>query len=730
VIPPQLLGWLLLAVCVPLWAQIAGVQMVYLSDVLRQHYPYQAILSRLLAEVPWRLPRWDPYLFCGHPLLADPQFQAWYPPALVYRFLPFPAAFGCFLALHLLIAAAGMAAFMHKLGYGSRAAALAAVAFALGAHPSELMAAPPVLCAYAWLPWVALTADRVAAGGGSRAAAGLGVVLAWLVLAGYPPYLAYAAVLAVIVMAFREGKGRWVLPAVAGVMVAAAAVAALAIPFAGYIPDTARARALAQAQANAGAMPLWGILGFLVPQAFLPVTEDVVLGAPGLWTSLHYVGIMPLALAVTALAVHPKPAALRAPVWLVAVGLVLALGYSLPVAGPILLMVPPFSFLRHPGLWAALAGFGVAWLAAAGTDEVERKLGTAEGRRIMAGWAVALVFLCSVWAGSKVWNLGQPRQMLSGTRWGATALEFALRMGRVWYPAGIIGFGLVFLGLAARREIATRAAVVALVALTWVDVCVVQSALQPVGRAEWLMKPSVTEGWFASAVKPGAWGRVLVTPRLEERGMDEGEGRRGVLENMRAAFRTNLPAAAGLRQVSGNDPLRPSGTEAYLNTALFYPAKPTDAQAVEVFDRLGVRWLVTSSRIGGPGLRLVHEGYVGIYEREGRSPRPAWVEPGESGIVRSVVSRLPGEWDLAVDLRAPGLVIVSESCVRGWRLAGAPAGSRLVEAPGGLIGVVLPLGRHPGVRLRYDPWTVPVGFGLSLIALAGLCVFSLRKRVR
>ncbi|MEK7474825.1 MAG: hypothetical protein AAB152_04230 [Candidatus Coatesbacteria bacterium] len=726
-IPRRLLLWILVAVCVPMWARIAGVEMVYLSDSLRQHYPFQAVTSRLLAEAPSRLPRWDPYLFCGHPLLADPTFQAWYPPAMLYRFLPFPVAFGCFLALHLVLAAVGMAVFVTRLGVGGPAAGLAAVAYALGAHPAELLSVPPVLCAYAWLPWVAWTADRLAAGGGARAAAGLAVVFGWLALAGYPPALLYAAVLAVVVMACRDGERRWVVPSLAAAVVAAAVAAALLLPFAGYLGDTARAHGFTPAEADAGSMPLWGVLGFLVPHAFLPVTEVPVLGTPGLWTSLHYAGAIPLALAVGVLVLRRRDPGLRAPVWLIVAGLALALGHHLPVVGPFLLRVPPFSFIRHPGLWAALAGFGVAWLAAVGADEIERKLHGAEGRRVMAGWALAVVFLGAMWAGSKVWEFGQPRQMLAESRWGPEAIVFAGRMGNVWYPAAMIGCGLVFLGLAVRREIGIRTAVIALGVLTCADVWVLQTQLQPGGKSEWIMAASPTERWFTGAVRPGTWGRVLVTPRLDFREFDEGKGRRGVLENMRAAFRTNLPAAGGLRQAGGNDPLRPAATEAYLDGALRLPVQPWEPKAVEIFDRLGVRWLVTDSRLNREGLRLVHKGYVGIYERTGRAPRPAWVEPGESGMVRTVVSRHPGEWDLAVDLRAPGLVIVSESYVRGWRLEGAPPGSRVIAAPGGLIGVVLPLGRHGAVRLRYAPWTIPAGLGLSFLAFAGLVGFALRR---
>jgi hypothetical protein len=185
-----------------------------------------------------------------------------------------------------------------------------------------------------------------------------------------------------------------------------------------------------------------------------------------------------------------------------------------------------------------------------------------------------------------------------------------------------------------------------------------------------------------------------------------------------------------MRQAGTDNPLRPAGTEAYLESVLYYPTKPSDRNAVEVFDRLGVKWLVVPSRLAGPGLKLVHQGYVGVYERTGRAPRAAWTEPGDAGRVRHSISRFPGEWTLDVLVARPGLVVVSESFVRGWRLEGAPAGSRVVEAPGGLIGLALPAGNYPSVRLVYDPWTVKAGLGISLLALAGLFIFGLWRLER
>ena len=122
------------------------------------------------------------------PLLADPQAHVLYPPAIVFRLLPFPEAFGWFLAIHAVLATVGMAVFLRGRGLTTGAAATGAIGFGLGAHPTLLLAVPPALCGYAWLPWVATASARLADRPNRREAAGLAVALGWLLLAGSPPY--------------------------------------------------------------------------------------------------------------------------------------------------------------------------------------------------------------------------------------------------------------------------------------------------------------------------------------------------------------------------------------------------------------------------------------------------------------------------------------------------------------------------------------------------------------
>jgi len=750
---PALAGSLLLAVVVaallPFWRFIAGLDMFYLSDALHQHYPFQAVIGRILAESPSAIPRWNPFQFAGTPLAADPQTHVYYPPAIVYRLLPFPAANGCFLALHVLLAMTGMAAFLRFKGLEPAAAAIGALGYSIGAHPSSLLVVAPALAAYSWLPWVALTAARFAGAGRNqgdhgdrrsprsprlrfasfagtrdrtarvREAVGLGLMFAMLLLAGSPAYVVYGTTLALIVTLVPGGKraGSWtgVVAGVATVLgVAFAASAALAVPFAGYLPETGRIARMPVENANAGAMPIWHLVGLVAPHMVYSVGNGTVLGASSLWTSLHYAGTLTAALAFTAFAVLRGSAVLNAPAALVLTGVALGMGAWLPGAGSMILVLPPFSWMRHPGLWMALGGFGIAWLAALTADAILRRSSAALALRIAGWWAVTAVFLGAISVGAHMWQFGVLKQWLV-QRGGLLAFVLAARLETLYYPATWTAVGALLLWLAARREITFRWALALIAFFVWADLLWIRNQLQPVARSPWLMEPSITEKFFARPADRG-WFRVFVTPRHQEYTMEEGEGFEDAARNLKASMRSELTAASGLRDAGGSNPLKPARLYALLDRAI-RAKSPGDPAATEVFRLLGVRYLITRGSLDAPGIRQVHSGHVKIYERAGKVG-PVRIEPAEAGTVERAEGK-PGEWVIEVKLTRPAVAVVSEDLLKGWKVAAGPKEARIEPAHGALIGVRLPAGEHR-VRLIYDPWTIPAGLTLSLLGLAAL----------
>lgn len=722
---PAALAALIAAALLPLWRCLTGAEMPFLGDALHRNFPDQSVVTRLLAAAPSRIPAWDPFLFCGSPLLADPGRQVCYPPALLYRLLPFPMAFGWFLGIHVLLALAGVAVLLRERGVGSRAAVIGAIGFGLGVHAALIEASPPVLCAYAWLPWIAVYASRIARGDHRSGGLGLAVSGGWLILAGAPAAIAFALVLAGVILATEAGTQRVEAAAAAAFAWAGAGLVAAAMlaPWLGYLPDAAAAGTLTPGR---DALAPWDLLGTFVPRAFLASQEGVLSDPTVHWATLHSPGILLLALAGSGWWLRRGDASIRVPLRLIATGVVLGAGPWLPVVGPWLGSVWPLALLRHPGLWMELADLGLAWLAGIGAHELEARLLTPAGRRTREGWLAGVVFLASAGLGSHLWRLGAPGQFIAG-EWGAYAVGIADRMGQAMDSAVFLGVGLTALWLAVRREISAAWAFRFIGVVAFLDAGIWMAAeFQPRLPASRLMAISPDEAALGRALPKGSWGRVFVTPRHQLLRAEEGQGLYGVAMSWRGSLRSDLPAAAGFKDASGDSPLRPAGADALLERVTKAPHTPGDSDARAVFDALGVRILISRLPLGGPGLTEVSAGHARLIRRDG-TLRPAWILPASSGRVVSADNTGAGDWNVTVRLTRPATLVVDESAVAGWTLAAGPPGAVVTRALDALLGVDLPAGDHV-VRLVYAPPAIRIGLGVSMLAAAALLVIALRNR--
>ncbi|MBE7561147.1 YfhO family protein [bacterium] len=174
------------------------------GDVPTQFIPWNSAVRDALME--GELPFWNPYTFCGAPLLANMQSAVLYPLDLLLLPLPPGRAYGLSLALHALLAMAGAYLLARKLGANRDAAFLPAIAYAYcGWNAIHLFAGNLLnLFACAWVPWLWLTLLLPA---WRRLAATAGVV-AMMVLCGYPQTLAHALALGLLFQLLVNPSGR------------------------------------------------------------------------------------------------------------------------------------------------------------------------------------------------------------------------------------------------------------------------------------------------------------------------------------------------------------------------------------------------------------------------------------------------------------------------------------------------------------------------------------------
>lgn len=161
-----------------------------------------------------QLPLWNPYENIGMPLLAENTSSVFYPGKLIFALpLDYTLLYNLYIVLHVLLAAAGGYRLARRFGSSELAAGLAAISYAFGGSVLFQYCNVVFLVGAAWLPWAAVSADRMLRERSYLAAISLGVVLS-LMIAGGDPQMAYNAGLlaALYALLLPRRAGQWRAP--------------------------------------------------------------------------------------------------------------------------------------------------------------------------------------------------------------------------------------------------------------------------------------------------------------------------------------------------------------------------------------------------------------------------------------------------------------------------------------------------------------------------------------
>ena len=319
-----------------------------------------------------RLPAWNPYLWSGSPLLADPQSQAFYPPTLIAYALAGArpaAAFPLLYAMHVAIAAGGTYLLARTLGTTVAGGLLAATVFTMNPFTAFLATSfANEVAVLAWLPWTAWAALRAADGDRPLAALGGGAVAAALAWTGGYPQLWVYSLGAIVVLA----AGAAARPGRAVLLAGAIGLAGLALslwqvlPFLSLWETSQRAdpRSLDEFLRTDVPLASW-------PAIFLPgLVGSVVTAVPLAENNWPHLGLCAVTLALIAL-LRPGRARLVL-LGIAAAALWLASGRSGGLLPLLYEWVPGLGFLRGPYKFYPYATFAIALLAGLGLGDVER----------------------------------------------------------------------------------------------------------------------------------------------------------------------------------------------------------------------------------------------------------------------------------------------------------------------------------------------------------------------
>jgi O-antigen/teichoic acid export membrane protein len=130
-----------------------------LGDLILENYAWKRFLTEALHNR--QLPLWDPYIFSGHPFLANGQHSALYPLNVVFYVLPLWRAYGVFTWLQLGLAGAFTYLFARILSIRRLGGLIAGITFQFSGFMVVSVVHPMIIAGASWLPFVLAMVELV-----------------------------------------------------------------------------------------------------------------------------------------------------------------------------------------------------------------------------------------------------------------------------------------------------------------------------------------------------------------------------------------------------------------------------------------------------------------------------------------------------------------------------------------------------------------------------------------
>jgi Bacterial membrane protein YfhO len=712
-----------------------------MGDLGTELYPWKVHTYRSFKS--GTFPLWNPFLLLGAPFVGDPQTGLFYPPNVLYLFVPTPVAWSMSFLLRIVLCGALTAIFVRRLGATPSGSILSGIIFAFCGWVTAFQARPH-LDSVLWLPMVLLAVDALQTRP-SRAAVALAAgAFALPVLAGQPESAFHVTLVAILFFLYRLGwppkdprpparpRRTFVLLFAAAGALALGFAAVQMLPALEFIGQLNRALAMLWPP-----KPLHQIAAF--------VSRDLR-GNPnsiGVWIPecAAYAGMLPLLLAPLALLHRNR----RDAIFFVALlAILVQIVYGLGPAYALSLLTPVLKGMPN-GRLLAVADFGIAVLAGLGASTLDENSGSP--RRNAKRWILPGAALVTV--GAALWLV--PRHSV------------APEAAPSWSPLRGLGSSALLLAIAAgllaavlTRRISTRAfARVALVVVAF-DLCSAAYDFVPFAPVADVYPPNPTFRFLASVPEPH---RVVAVDRTYAPGSELVYG---------------LDSAIGFNVVDARIE-RVLGIFGYQTHEPGMTSEAIVGAPNRLLDLMNLRYLVTTTWNRGAAtlgsradrFRLVFsDSSIRVFENRNALPRAFLVpwsgievladekaqfarigsadfDPSRSVVLPEAVPVpfrgeaapalppgvprvLTGVNEVLVEtaVAEPSILVLSQTHYPGWTVSvdGAPA--TLLRADYAFDGVALSPGRH-AVRFALEPTSLRIG---ALITLASLVVVGFLVR--
>lgn len=781
----------LLALPLVLYAPfLFGGRVLYWGIYLLQLYPWRQLAVEQIQAGHW--PLWNPYLGAGTPLAANLQTAAFYPPNALFLLMPVERAFGWELALHVALAALSAYYLGRTLGLTRLGALIVGLAYGGGGYIISRWVFPSMVCAAAWLPLMLALTERLIrhASSKSRSPASragaripywildialLALVIALQLLAGHAQTSFYSAVITAAFALFRlaqqqtpihESRIRASLLGLGSVLLSALWGIALA---AIQLLPTAELTANSQRAGNLTDLTFayelsfwpWRLITLLAPDFFGNPARDEYWAYGTYWEESGFIGVLPLILALAALAGWLKKrrregkretlAIMPFFFALALLSLILAMGDHTPLYPLLFRYLPGFGLFQAPARLMIGYALGMALLAGIGADTLRVTPRTRTTLRItvVAGLGMAIAGVAA--------RIALPAVRASS---GNSMLQLGLTLA--------LASGVLL--LQGRRLGKTRWQAL-VVALVLADLLAFGWGLAPSTDPSIYNTPMATAEFLAAQPT----GRIYVDTTYAEETYNryislstQGSSDAAHLQGLRESLLPNLNSIHELPGVGNYDPLT-IGLYRDLDAILEERPEPLD-DVRPVLNLFAARYVITDDELElpllyGAGPRIysndqaLPDAYVvhqaRIIEDE-NSRLDALCDPGfdpwsevllshsppvtfppstarTTGEQPSISREGPDRVLIEAWLSAPGFLVLTDTYYPGWRATVDGEPVEILPANHAFRAVQVDRGKHT-VVFEYAPLSFRLGAWITatsvLLLAAGLGIGTIRGRSR
>lgn len=338
------------------------------GDVYLHYYPLKALVGEHLQK--GAMPLWNPYIFAGQPLQANPQSAVFYPLSVMFSVLPLTSAFSWFSLIHLFLAGFFMYLLLAYYRLTPTAAAMGSIAYAFSSFLIYKVPAghPVALSGYAWLPLAILAIENLDAKRSPAAVIFLSAVFSFQFLSGHT-FPAYVTAVFIAVHCALRGFSywRWLL---ASLILSVFFSALQLLPTAQLAGLTEKANWPELVRSYS--LPFKNLVTIVLPGYFGNIRDGSFIfpDNPSFFFERHalYFGLIPALLGLLGVYFLARDRRFLYPVVLAA-GLLLALGFNTPLYEVLYRVLPGMDLLRVPArfyylcLAALIVAAAFAWNA-------------------------------------------------------------------------------------------------------------------------------------------------------------------------------------------------------------------------------------------------------------------------------------------------------------------------------------------------------------------------------